>query len=380
MSRMIRLLRRYWRKFLTADRRSDPISRKVSSELSRTESDDMDFSAAAVTLPDFIRLEQTKHKGASGHFTNILLSIALGTKIVSRGVNRAGLASMLGLAGKTNVQGEEVQKLDVYCDEVFSGILGRSGEFLSMVSEERETLFAAKEGSEESRYVIAFDPLDGSSNIDVNVAIGTIWGIYRRVSGGNKVDPSDMSDFLQPGRNQVAAGYSVYGSSTMFVFTTGNGVHGFTLDPTIGEFILTHRNMKIPRTGKMYSCNEGNYCRWSPGVKAYIDYIKKPDSGDPSRPYSCRYVGSLVADFHRTMIKGGVFLYPADSKNKSGKLRLLYECAPLALIVEQSGGKASNGETNILNLTPDNIHQRTPLFIGSPENVEHVEAYIRDLG
>ncbi len=341
----------------------------------------MDFtSSKTTTLSDYIRFEQDKYEGASGHFTNILLSIALGTKIVSRGVNRAGLAALLGLAGKTNVQGEEVQKLDEYADQVFSSVLGRSGEFISMVSEERETLFPAKEGTENSRYVVAFDPLDGSSNIDVNVSIGSIWGIYRRVSDGNKVDPSDMSDFLQPGKNQVAAGYTIYGSSTMFVFTTGNGVQGFTLDPTIGEFILTHKNLKIPSFGKTYSCNEGNYTRWSQGIKAYLDYIKKPVDGDTTRPYSQRYVGSLVADFHRTLLKGGVFLYPADSKNKAGKLRLLYECAPMAMICEHAGGRASNGREPILNITPQNIHQRTPLFIGSAENVEHVEAYIRDLG
>ncbi len=341
----------------------------------------MEFSSSkTITLADFIRREQSKHTGASGHFTDIMLSIALGTKIVSRGVNSAGLAQMLGLAGKTNVQGEQVQKLDVYSDEVFSTILGQTGEFISMVSEERETLFPAKAGSERSSYVVAFDPLDGSSNIDVNVAIGSIWGIYRRVSDGSKVDPSDMSDFLQAGSSQVAAGYTVYGSSTIFVFSTGNGAHGFTLDPTIGEFILTHPNMRIPKVGKMYSCNEGNYCRWSSGVRAYIDYIKKPVDGDENRPYTCRYVGSLVADFHRTMLKGGIFLYPADAKNKSGKLRLLYEAAPLAFIAEQAGGKASNGKTSILNLVPENIHQRTPLFIGSTENVEHLEAYIRDLG
>ncbi|MCC6221626.1 MAG: class 1 fructose-bisphosphatase [Deltaproteobacteria bacterium] len=334
-------------------------------------------SSDAITLSDFIRAEQRKHEGASGHFSDILLSIALGTKIVARVINGAGIASLLGLTGETNVQGEAVQKLDVYADKVFSSVLGRTGQFISMVSEERETIFKAEDGDWRSDYVIAFDPLDGSSNIDVNVSIGTIWGIYKRVTDGSDVNPEDVSDFLQPGYSQVAAGYTIYGSSTAFVFTTGDGVHGFTLDPNIGEFVLTSRNMRIPPQGSTYSCNEGNYHTWSPGVKAYVDYVKNPKG---EKPYRARYVGSLVADFHRTLLKGGIFLYPEDFKTKKGKLRLLYECAPLALIAEQAGGRASNGKEATLNLVPSSIHQRVAFFVGSTENVEHLEAYIRDLG
>lgn len=340
----------------------------------------MDFVTNTITLTDFIRQEERKYTAASGTFTNILLSIALGAKVVSRGVNRVGLAAMMGLTGEKNVQGEDVQKLDEYADQVFSSILGRSGEFFSMVSEEQEGIVEANDGSAKSRYVIAFDPLDGSSNIDVNVSIGSIWGIYRRLSNGDKVDLNDVSDYLQPGYKQVAAGYTIYGSSTMFVFSTGTGVSGFTLDPNIGEFVLTHPKLSMPKSATSYSCNEGNYQRWSPGIRAYVDYVKSASEGDKSRPYSHRYVGSLVADFHRILLKGGVFLYPADAKNKNGKLRLLYECAPLAFLAEQAGGKASDGRQPILDIVPAAIHQRSPLIIGSAENVEHIEAFIRDLG
>lgn len=338
-------------------------------------------SSATITLSDFIRREQTRFAGASGTLSNILFSIALGTKIVSHGVNMGGLASLLGLTGKQNVQGENVQKLDEFADQVFRSVLGRSGEFISMVSEEQEHVIPAKKGSAESKYVIAFDPLDGSSNIDVNVSIGTIWGIYRRCSEGAACQPADIQDFTQQGTKQVAAGYTIYGSSTMFVFTTGEGVHGFTLDPGLGEFILTHRNMQIPRFGNIYSCNEGNVSRWSEGVKAYLDYVKTPkENGEEGYPFAQRYVGSLVADFHRTVLKGGIFFYPADTKNKSGKLRLLYECAPLAYIAEHAGGKASDGKTPILSKVASAIHERSPLFIGSVENVEQVEEFIAKHG
>ena len=340
-----------------------------------------DFASGhSLTLTDFIREQQRQYPDATGRLTDVLLSIALGAKIVSRGVARAGLASLLGLTGETNVQGEQVQKLDEYSDQVFSSVLGRTGAFISMVSEERESVFSVKEGGVDSKFVIAFDPLDGSSNIDVNVAIGSIWGVYQRVTDGSSTKPGDNSDFLQAGHKQIAAGYTVYGSSTVFVYTTGAGVHGFTLDPTIGEFVLTDDDMKIPRQGKVYSCNEANYSRWSNGVKGYIDYLKKAGTTDSEKPNSLRYVGSLVADFHRTMLKGGIFLYPSDAKNKSGKLRLLYECAPLSFIAEQAGGRATNGREPILNLVPESIHQRTPFFIGSSEMVEHLEAYIRDMG
>ena len=334
-------------------------------------------STSLVTLNQFIRTEQFRHSGARGAFTNIMLSIGLGTKVVSRGVAQAGLAQMLGLSGKQNVQGEEVQKLDEYSDIVFSNTVGKSGEFSSMVSEERDMLFEPEHGSLYSDYVIAFDPVDGSSNIDANISIGTIWGAYKRVSTGERPDPADITDFLQPGCKQVAAGYAIYGSSTMFVFSTGNGVDGFTLDPTIGEFVLTHPKMEMPKDGAVYSCNEGNYKNWSPGVRAYIDHLKGMDGNEDSPNKSLRYVGSLVADFHRTLLKGGIFLYPADKKNKKGKLRHLYECAPLAFLAEQAGGMASNGKGGrLLEVVPETIHERSPLFIGSEKMVRELEQYL----
>ena len=329
-----------------------------------------------ITLPDFIRREEKKHPGATGQLTNVLMSLTLGTKIVSRGVAQAGLAAMLGLTGQRNVQGEEVQKLDEFADSVLLAVLGDCGEFLAMVSEEQDSVTAASEASDDSPYVIAFDPLDGSSNIDVNVAIGTIFGVYRRKSIARDL----VDNFLQPGVEQVAAGYTVYGASTMFVLTTGNGVNGFTLDPTIGEFILTHPSLQVPQHGKSYSCNEGNFGHWDSAIQAYVSHVKDTGSGDARRPYSHRYVGSLVADFHRILLKGGVFLYPADKKNQRGKLRHLYEAAPLAFVVEQAGGRASNGHSNISAITPQTIHDRTPLFIGSKENVDEIERFIRERG
>lgn len=342
----------------------------------------LELNSKALTLPDFIRIQQHRHSRATGELTDVLLCIALGTKIVSRGVNRAGLASLLGLTGETNVQGEAVQKLDIYADTVFANTLGRSGEIISMVSEERETLFAADGGSRESKYVIAFDPLDGSSNIDVNVSIGTIWSIYPRKTSGARVDPKNNADFLQPGSEQIAAGYTIYGSSTMFVMCIDNQVNGFTLDPTIGEFVLTHPKMQIPKGGKTYSCNESNSHSWNPRLQRYLSWVKQdpsPDSnGADKRPYSMRYVGSLVADFHRTLLKGGLFFYPADKRRPSGKLRLLYECNPLALIAEHAGGAASTGSQPVLSLVPGDIHERTPLFIGSKEMVAEIEQFLKE--
>ena len=266
----------------------------------------MDFTSPdTLTLPSFIRNKE-RAGCLSNELSKVLTAISLGTKVVSQGVNRAGLASMLGLAGETNVQGEEVQKLDIYADQVFDAVLGRSGQFVSMVSEERESVISAAQGDEYSKYVIAFDPLDGSSNIDVNVSIGTIFGIYKRSNDGAPVDASDPADFFQGGRKQIAAGYTIYGSRTMFVFTTGSGVDGFTLDPTFGEFVLTHPKMTLPEDGKIYSCNEANLPNWSAGIQSYISGLK----GNTEKKVSQRYVGSLVADFHRTMLKGGIFMYP----------------------------------------------------------------------
>ena len=324
-----------------------------------------------VTLTDYIRDEQKKHPTAIGNLTKILLAIALGSKVVARGVNRAGLANMFGLAGSQNIQGEKVQKLDVYADEVFDSVFSQCGDVIAMVSEERDDMWEAHAGSPDSPYVIAFDPLDGSSNIDVNVSIGTIWSIYKRV---DKNECSVM-DFLQSGRKQVAAGYTIYGSSTMFVYTTGTGVHGFTLDPTIGEFILTHPNMTIPKTGSTYSCNEGNFTRWSKEIQNYVSWAKSETP--EKKAYSQRYVGSLVADFHRTLLKGGIFLYPADTKNTNGKLRLLYECNPIAFIAEQAGGRAISSTKAVLDVIPEDVHQRVPFFTGSTEMVNHLETFLK---
>jgi len=330
----------------------------------------MDFASPnTVTLSSFIRDEERKNQSATGELSKVLSAIALGTKVVSQGVNRAGLASMLGMTGEENVQGESVQKLDIFADRVFEAVLGRSGQFVSMVSEERESVVEAVRGDDFSKYVIAFDPLDGSSNIDVNVSIGTIFGIYKRVSSGSKVNKEEPKDFFQGGREQIAAGYTIYGSSTMFVFTTGQGVQGFTLDPSIGEFILTNRDMIIPDNGTIYSCNEANYPSWNDQTKKYINKLKETGNSE-GKKCSHRYVGSLVADFHRTVLKGGIFLYPGDSKNNQGKLRYLYECAPMAFIAEQAGGKASEGTIDILDMVPDNIHQRAPLIIGSSKMVD----------
>lgn len=344
---------------------------------------DLDFtSSETTTLSDFLRKSQGSRSSITAQLGQILLNISLASKIISREVNRASLDAMTGLTGETNVQGESVQKLDTYSHQVFSNILGRTGEIFSMVSEEQETLFAAQNLGERSNYVVAFDPLDGSSNIDVNVSIGSIWGVYARVSQGKTVNPQEKLDFLQKGKNQLAAGYTMYGASTLFVCSLGSGVHGFALDSQLGEFILTHPNMQIPKHGGIYSCNEGNFHAWSKGIRAYIEHVKKsgPEVPKTGKPYSSRYVGSLVADFHRTLLKGGIYLYPADEKNKNGKLRYLYECAPIGFLAEQAGGKASTGSGALLEVIPSDIHARSPLIVGSTNMVEEVEGLVRELG
>jgi len=313
---------------------------------------------------------------ATGDFTALLTELIVAAKIISREVNKAGLADILGLSGKTNIQGEEVQKLDELANETIKKRMASCGYVCVMASEEEEDIVHALEGFE-GKYVIAFDPLDGSSNIDVNVNIGSIFSIYRKKSSGRK---GTLEDMLQPGRNQVGAGYIVYGSSTMLVYTAGQGVHGFTLDPSVGEFFLSHPDIRIPAKGKTYSVNEGNYSYWSEGTKKYIDYIKDVDKNS-GRPYSTRYIGSLVADFHRNLLRGGIFLYPRDYKDPAkpkGKLRLLYEANPLALIVEEAGGRASDGTQNILDIEPKSLHQRVPLIIGSKEDVDLAEKFISE--
>ncbi|MBK9402562.1 MAG: class 1 fructose-bisphosphatase [Bacteroidetes bacterium] len=324
-----------------------------------------------ITLGQFIIERQTDFPYAKGELSRLLRDIGIAAKIVNREVNKAGLADILGDFGDTNVQGEDQKKLDVYANEQFISALGAGGECIAIASEENEELIEIdSKVSKNARYVVCMDPLDGSSNIDVNVSIGTIFSIYRRKD--EQTGNNYLADFLQKGVEQVAAGYVIYGSSTMLVYTTGKGVNGFTLDPSIGEFCLSHPDMKIPATGSIYSVNEGNYTHFPHGVKEYIRYCQQEDKAT-NRPYSTRYIGSLVADFHRNMIKGGIYIYPSTAKSPKGKLRLLYECNPLAFIIEQAGGLASDGFQRIVEIQPESLHQRTPLFIGSYEMVKKAE-------
>ncbi len=323
-----------------------------------------------ITLGQFIIERQSDFPYAKGELSRLLRDIGIAAKMVNREVNKAGLVDILGDYGNTNVQGEEVKKLDVYANEQFISALSSGGETCAVASEENEEMVPINsEISKNAKYLVAMDPLDGSSNIDVNVSIGTIFSIYRRTTLSG---PSNLSDFMQKGTEQVAAGYVIYGSSTMMVYTTGKGVNGFTLDPSIGEFCLSHPDMKIPKLGFIYSVNEGNYAHFPVGVKKFIKFCQEEDEKS-KRPYSSRYIGSLVADFHRNLLKGGIYIYPATAKSPKGKLRLLYECNPLAFIVEQAGGKASDGFNRILDIQPTSLHQRTPLFIGSPDMVSKAE-------
>lgn len=331
------------------------------------------FKRSYISLGEFIIERQTDFKYAKGELSRLFSAISLAARIINREVKRAGLNNILGDFGSTNVQGEEVKKLDVFSNEQFIHALKERGEVCAIASEENEGVIDFNgEFSKTGKYIVAFDPLDGSSNIDVNVSVGSIFSIYRKKTEG---DCATLEDFMQPGVEQVAAGYVIYGSSTMLVYSTGNGVNGFTLDPSIGAFFLSHPNMKIPKTGKIYSINEGNYVHFPQGVKDYIKYCQAEDKAT-SRPYSSRYIGSAVADFHRNMLKGGIFIYPSTSTAPKGKLRLLYECNPLAFLVEQAGGKASDGFNRILDIKPTSLHQRTPLFIGSPDMVTQAEEFM----
>ena len=326
------------------------------------------------TLGQFIIERQADFPYAKGELSRLLRDIGIASKIVNREVNKAGLVDILGEQGTTNIQGEKVKKLDVYANEQFISALGSGGETCAIASEENDELVPiTTRVSKNAKYVVCIDPLDGSSNIDVNVSVGTIFSIYRRTDFDR---PPTETDFLQQGTTQVAAGYVIYGSSTMLVYTTWRGVNGFTLDPSIGEFCLSHPDMKCPETGIIYSINEGNYAQFPEGVKRYIKYCQVEDDAT-SRPYSSRYIGSLVADFHRNLLKGGIFVYPSTAKSPKGKLRLLYECNPLAFIIEQAGGKASDGQRRILELKPTSLHQRTPLFIGSARMVTEAEEFMR---
>jgi fructose-1,6-bisphosphatase I len=325
-----------------------------------------------VTISRHIMEQERKYPRATGEFSNLLSEITLAAKIIMREVTKAGLVNILGKSGNRNVQGEEVMKLDEFANDVIYKALDHTGHLCIMTSEEDELPRRIPDHYPCGKYVLNYDPLDGSSNIDVNVSIGTIFSIHRRISPGNS--HGGQQDCLQPGNRQVAAGYIIYGPSTMFVYTTGQGVHGFTYDPSVGEFLLSHEDIRMPARGQIYSINEGNTGRWDPGVRKYVEHLKADGDG---RPYSARYVGSLVADVHRNLLYGGIFLYPADQKNRRGKLRLLYEAAPLAFIAEQAGGAASDGEQRILDLIPESLHQRTPLIIGSLEDVQEAEAFLQ---
>jgi fructose-1,6-bisphosphatase I len=325
------------------------------------------------TLERFILDQEAAfHSDASGELTNLLYDIALAAKLIAAQIRRAGLVNIIGTASAINVQGEEQQKLDVFANETLKNALNHTGRVCAMASEEDEELVPIPNGYPAGHYVVLFDPLDGSSNIDVNAPVGTIFAIARRISTSGQ---GTLQDVLQPGRDLVAAGYVIYGSSVMMVYSTGHGVHGFTLDPTIGEFLLSHETIATPVTGKYYSVNESNFGRWTPGVQKAVRGFH---GDDPARlkGKNSRYIGSLVADFHRNLITGGIFIYPGDSKNRDGKLRLLYECNPMAFLAEVAGGKATDGRQRILDIVPSGLHQRTPLVIGSAADVDYVTMVI----
>ncbi len=325
------------------------------------------------TLGEFIIDKQEDFKYSSGELSRLINSLRLAAKVVSHQVNQAGLVDIVGAFGAENIQGEQQQKLDVYANEVFINTLVNREIVCGIASEEEDEFIAihGKKGGNDSKYVVLIDPLDGSSNIDVNVSVGTIFSIYRRVTPVGT--PVQLEDFLQKGENQVAAGYIVYGSSTMLVYTTGRGVNGFTLNPAIGTFYLSHPNMQIKEEGNIYSVNEGNYIHFPQGVK---DYLKYCQAEEENRPYSARYIGSLVSDIHRNILKGGIYLYPTSSKAPNGKLRLLYECNPIAFLIEQAGGRASNGFIRIMDIEPTELHQRVPFFCGSKKMVEKAEEFM----
>lgn len=328
-----------------------------------------------VTIERFILENQPRT--AKGEFTNLLYDIALAAKVIASKTNRAGLANILGRAGSTNIQGEVQQKLDIFADDVIFRLCDHTGRLCLMASEEHEEIIHIPPQFEKGSYVLVYDPLDGSANIDVNVSIGTIFGIYRCLDHDKR---GRLEDALQPGRDLVAAGYVLYGSSTMLVYSTGQGVHGFTLDPEIGEFLLSHEDIRLPEPPGYYSVNHAYYTRWTPGVQRFVRWLQGVET-TPAKPFelSERYIGSLVADFHRNLLAGGVFYYPADlrdPKKPHGKLRLLYEAAPLAFLAQQAGGYASDGEADILEIQPDSLHQRTPLFIGNRYLVEKAEEFI----
>lgn len=327
------------------------------------------------TLGEFIIDKQEDFQYSTGELSRLLSAIRLASKVVNREVNKAGIANIIGKAGNENIQGEEQQKLDVLANDIFIEALSQREVVCGIASEESDDFIEVITGPNAhlSKYVVLIDPLDGSSNIDVNVSVGTIFSIYRRVTEPGT--PVKLADFLQKGVNQVAAGYVVYGSSTMIVYTTGNGVNGFTLDPSLGTYYLSHACMTFPETGQIYSINEGNYAKFPQGVKDYLKYCQQ-EEGD--RPYTSRYIGSLVSDFHRNMIKGGIYIYPSTAHSPTGKLRLLYECNPMAMLAEQAGGKCTDGFQRILEIEPNELHQRVPFFCGTRHMVEKAEEFMEN--
>jgi fructose-1,6-bisphosphatase I len=326
------------------------------------------MDGSVVTIQRHIVAQQSLHPEATGQFTAMLWDLVLAFKMIAREVRRAGLIDILGTIGHQNIHGEKVQKLDEYAHEQLYRSMLAGGHVCCMACEERAELIPVPREYHRGRYVLLYDPLDGSSNIDVNISIGTIFSIHKKISAG---EDGTLEDCLQTGLKQIAAGYVIYGSSVMLVYTTGHGVFGFTLDPTIGEFLLSHRDIKMPARGKTYSINEGNSSSFDPGTAAYVSWIKQKDPAS-GRPYSQRYVGTLVADVHRTLINGGLFMYPASPKPK---LRLLYEAAPMAMIAEQAGGRATTGRERIMEIVPTELHQKVPLIIGSPDDVAAYERF-----
>ena len=332
----------------------------------------MPADSHVVTISRFLVDEERRHPEATGAFTSLLHDIALAAKMIGREVNKAGLVDIIGAAGDENVHGEKVQKLDMFANQVMYRALDHTGLVACMASEESETFIPIPDKFSAGEYVVIFDPLDGSSNIDVNVSIGTIFSIHRKISSGER---GTLEDCLQPGTSQVAAGYVLYGSSTMLVYTSGAGVHGFTLDPSIGEFILSHPLMRFPEPpAKVYSVNEAYYARWTRGQQLLVSHLKT-DGG-----FGSRYIGSLVADMHRILLQGGLFMYPADTQKPQGKLRLLYEAAPMAMLVEHAGGRASNGRVDVMDIVPETLHQRIPLYIGSREFVDIADSMLAQDG
>jgi fructose-1,6-bisphosphatase I len=333
------------------------------------------MSRSVITLERHIIEQERKLPEATGAFSNILYDLAFAAKMIAREVKMAGLVDILGGTDARNIHGEDVQKLDVWADEVIFKALDHTGHLCCMASEEVDDFIPIPERFPTGNYVLLYDPLDGSSNIEANVSIGTIWSLHRKISNAER---GSLEDCLQPGYRQLAAGYIVYGSSTMMVYTTGAGVHGFTLDPSIGEFLLSHPNIRTPTPGRrIYSVNEGYQLRWSEGQRRLVDHLKGVD-GRNDQPFSSRYIGSLVADFHRNLLYGGLFMYPPDTKSPKGKLRLLYEASPLAFICREAGGKATDGTRDILDIVPESLHERTPLFIGSAEYVDLAQSFLHE--